>query len=321
MGVRIIINYLVIGKIMFSPPPPGESLPRTCCGVAANRISLHPPKLRFVGLSLWRGETIHASLRKICIAILTFLICFSTFACSAASNQIAACRGGGQTRSDSMPEQIATQSARFLGKPYLLHPLDEKTLYRFDAFDCETYVDTVLALVFSNNNDEFKKNMNEIRYADGKPTFYTRNHFPSADWIPHNVKKGFVYWSPLNDHTISLFIQKRAWFAAQTKKPVPASIKDVRVTLPYIPLEEVSQRATKIPQGAIIFIVKPTFLLISHMGFALWKNNTLYFREASTLAGKVTDVELLPYLQAQSQFRYPIRGISVLVPNEKRQKS
>lgn len=251
------------------------------------------------------GKTIKRSLTVAALILITF----PTFA------------------SPTIVDKITTESAKFLGKPYVLHPLDETTLYRFDAFDCETYVDTVLALALSDNNfDEFKKTMNDIRYSDGKPNFYTRNNFPSADWIPNNVKKGFIHWSPLNDHTISLYIDKRKWYAEQTGKPVPDSIKNVTVTLPYLPVEEMPQHINDIPNGAIIFIVKPTFLLISHMGFAIWKDNQLYFREASFLNNKmgekiVRDVPFLQYFQYQLEHQSKIKGISILVPNEKRQKS
>ena len=57
----------------------------------------------------------------------------------------------------NLAQRIDAISAQFLGKPYLLGALgegeqgyyDSSPLYRTDAFDCETYVDTVLALIIS----------------------------------------------------------------------------------------------------------------------------------------------------------------------------
>lgn len=236
--------------------------------------------------------------------VLLFLISFSSLAESPIS------------------QKITAESAKFFGKPYIVHPLDEKTLYRFDGFDCQTYVETVLALAYANNFDEFKKNMNDIRYADGKPNFYTRNNFPDADWIPNNIKKGFVQWSNLNTQTISMKINKRKWYEAQTGKPAPDFIDDVTVNLPYVPVQGISKAVPCIPNGAILFIIKPSFLLISHMGFAIWKNGMLYFREASNIGKKeVRDVPLQRYIQYQLDDHANIKGISILVPNEKRQKS
>jgi len=221
----------------------------------------------------------------------------------------------------TISQKITTESAKFFGKPYIVHPLDEKTLYRFDGFDCQTYVETVLALAYAHNFDEFKKNMNDIRYADGKPNFYTRNNFPDADWIPNNVKKGFVQWSDLNTQTISMKIDKRKWYEEQTGKPAPDFIRDVTVNLPYVPLQELPQVVPHIPNGAIIFVINPTFLLISHMGFAIWKDGTLYFREASYIKHVVKDVPLLKYFQYRAHYEPNLKGITILVPNEKWQES
>src|SRR5690606_32543867 len=54
----------------------------------------------------------------------------------------------------SLPERVDKLSSIFLGSDYVGDPLgegesgvyDRDPLYRFDAFDCTTYVETVLAL-------------------------------------------------------------------------------------------------------------------------------------------------------------------------------
>ncbi len=59
--------------------------------------------------------------------------------------------------------------------PYMVDPLGEgergefnnKPLYRFDGFDCTTFVETVIALALSRNADEFKDKINRVRYKDG----------------------------------------------------------------------------------------------------------------------------------------------------------
>jgi hypothetical protein len=228
---------------------------------------------------------------------------------------------------DSLPNRIVEVSAKFLNKPYLADPLGEgpqgkfsqKPLYRFDAFDCQTYVETVMALSLSHTMQQFQQQLLQIRYSNGKPDFYTRNHFPGIDWIPHNIQKKYIIYSPLNTDSISIIIDKQQWFNAKTQRKNPSIPSRIKVTLPYIALSRVPFIIDKIPDSAIIMIVRPTFLLISHTGFAVWKNNVLYLREASSYHHKVTDVPLLEYLQAQAH--YGVKGIVVLIPQDNRQQS
>ncbi len=85
------------------------------------------------------------------------------------------------------------------GYPYIAEPLGEgsdalynqKPLYRLDAFDCTTFIETILALATTqaNKNDSitlknFQNKINAIRYKDADISFYNRNHFPSGDWLP-----------------------------------------------------------------------------------------------------------------------------------------
>lgn len=227
--------------------------------------------------------------------------------------------GSDQTLSD----RIVSISADFLNKPYQLDPLGEgsqgqfsqKPLYRFDRFDCQTYVETVLALALSNSNHNtpaFQQKLLEIRYQNDKPDFFTRNHFPSADWIPNNIQKGYIKYAAIDNQKISMSIHKQQWFKDQTDIQNPNIPNKLRVTLPYISVDQLPDMINKIPNGSIIMIVKPSFLLISHMGFAIWKNNILYLRSASSLYHKVIDLPLLSYIENQS--RFGVKGIVVLIP-------
>ena len=66
--------------------------------------------------------------------------------------------------------------AKYIGAMYLSDPLgeaiapDTDPLIRDDAFDCVTFVETVIA-----NGDVDR--LNKIRYANGIPNFIERNHF------------------------------------------------------------------------------------------------------------------------------------------------
>ena len=108
------------------------------------------------------------------------------------------------TYSKKQPKDITQRVVLFsellLDRPYVLFPLgegrsgefDQAPLYRMDAFDCETYIDSVLALAFGEDLNSFKRYITQIRYKKGRVSFIDRNHFSSLDWNTNNQREGFV---------------------------------------------------------------------------------------------------------------------------------
>lgn len=263
-------------------------------------------------------------------------------------------------------QRIVMFSGLFLGKPYALTALgegpsgdyDQFPLYRCDAFDCETYVDTVLALALSNHFNQFKRRINEIRYLHAEIGFTQRNHFTDLDWNQNNQQQGF-----LNDITCSIYdkqhhpickqssalIDKPSWYqhmrpsilrlsdvndVAQAKKLAALKQEGSKLpitlsTLPYLPFTALFNKQgqanndifQQIPNAAVIEIVRPnwnlckeigTHLNVSHLGFAIWKNKTLFFRQASSTAGAIVDSPLIDYLR-EARKSPTIKGINVQV--------
>ena len=188
----------------------------------------------------------------------------------------------------------------------------------YEQMNCQNYVETVLARAVSTSPQALEKNMDAIRYSHDPENYFTRNHFPAGDWIPNNIKKHYVYYSPLNTAVISKMEDRPAWCVSQIRsnRLCHEHFKKTWVILRYIPVAKIPEVASHIPSGSILFIVKPNkYTLISHMGFAIQKDNRLYLRAASSLAGKVTDYDFLNYLQ----FEPNIKGISVLLPENRGQ--
>lgn len=119
--------------------------------------------------------------------------------------------------------------------------------------------------------------------------------------------------------------QKKRLIELKTKgKKLETTLSNV----PYIPFTALFSESkpnfylfSQIPNGAIIEIVRPnwdlrkqigTALDISHLGFAIWINNELYFRQASSQYGKVVDVPLIDYLN-KARSSPTIKGINVQV--------
>ncbi len=257
-------------------------------------------------------------------------------------------------------------SQYYLNSPYILFPLgeghpsqyDEMPRARLDGFDCQTYVDTVLALTLANNLNHFKKCLDKVRYHNGSVSFVTRNHFTSLDWNKNNQANGYLEdithtMTDQKKHPIvqyaSTEIDKASWYqklplarirvSSLTAEKQIKRLKTLHIAgkkfkpehaiVPYIPLNQLIDKKgqprlyflKQIPSGAIIEIVRPhwqlkniigTDLDISHLGFAFWKNNVLYFRQASSNAHKVIDIPLVTYLNEASK-NPTIGGINIQI--------
>ena len=142
-----------------------------------------------------------------------------------------------QLPKSNMALRLDIISAQFVDKVYILGALgegsnarfDQKPRYRTDAFDCDTYVTTVLALALADNVEGFKQCMSKVRYKDGEVKFITRNHFMSLDWNPNNQRQGFIKditesIKNKNNQSVakiaSALIDKPSWYQHFTRKNI-----------------------------------------------------------------------------------------------------
>jgi len=236
-------------------------------------------------------------------------------------------------------------SRAYLGKPYGLNgPLgegsegryDQDPLWRFDTFDCTTYVETMLALALAQSPQEFEQHMLDIRYENGHIDYVTRNHFTSLQWVPNNIANGY-----LTDLTHRLApkgvvqlaraeINQPGWYAMK-------AFKDLRVfdvapdalaarweewkaegtrlnieeaSISYIPIDWIAANPAflrTIPHGSVINFVRPnwdltssagTHLNVSHQGFVFQHSGQTWLRHASPSGTQtVREEPLLDYLR------------------------
>lgn len=214
----------------------------------------------------------------------------------------------------SMPERIDWISAQFLGVHYLLGSLGEgsKALYdqfpqyRVDAFDCDTYVNTVLSLALANSLTSFQQCVKNMRYKDGVVSYIQRNHFTGLDWNQNNQQQGILKditlnFKDQNHHSVAKIaeavINKPNWYAYKSIDTIRlettskekaqerlAELKNkgskLEITserVPYLPFTALfPQKNTpdmhllaQIPNGAIIEIVRPNWDLSQKIGTAL----------------------------------------------------
>ena len=201
----------------------------------------------------------------------------------------------------------------YLGVKYVNSPLGECTapdddpLIRFDAFDCTTFVETVLA-----NGCECC--LTQIRYKNGEVGFLTRNHFIESDWLNNNsdvVQNVSARYAPTAVRRV--MIDKGNWF--RVVHGVDVDVAPVWVDLEYVPYKYVS--GIKIDKPMIVLFVtdNPKFhdtigtdLAVVHMG--LWlPNGTL--RHASSEFGAVVDVDMVDYVAQRMKNKQNL-GIAVV---------
>jgi hypothetical protein len=210
----------------------------------------------------------------------------------------------------SIPERIEQISAQFLGKPYLLGALgegphgdyDQWPLYRTDAFDCQTYVETVLALALANHLPHFQQCLNHLRYKNGFISYTHRNHFTCLDWNRNNQKhilKDITRTIRDRNHHLVIryaraVIDKPSWYRHQTMDAIRLNHADQKERasrlhslqqealhvskktsiIAYIPFtalfNSIGQANTylfdQIPNAAIVEIVRPNWDLSKEIG-------------------------------------------------------
>jgi hypothetical protein len=206
-------------------------------------------------------------------------------------------------------------SHHFLTMPYLEAPLDEDRLFRFDAFDCLTYVNTVLALLFSNNWVEFKRHIVRLNYYNSIVSYEKRFHFMCVDWNSQNSANNYIsditrFIVDKNNARICEYayalINKPAWFKNKLGI-IPENCRKAHACTPYIPLPFLFKKniLNQLPAISIVEIVRPnwdlrqqigTQLNISHLGFLLRINGKFIFRHASQIEQCVIEHPFLDYL-------------------------
>ncbi|WP_454785997.1 N-acetylmuramoyl-L-alanine amidase-like domain-containing protein [Legionella sp. WA2024007413] len=220
----------------------------------------------------------------------------------------------GSMPNSSMSDRIDWVSSQFLGVPYVLGSLgegpearyDQYPQYRVDAFDCDTYVNTVVSLAMANSLTSFQQCIKNIRYKNGTVSYLQRNHFTGLDWNHNNQRNGI-----LRDITLTIkdqnnqpvakvadaLVNKPNWYAYKTVgtirlangdkgkeeerlvelKRKGAQLETISEEVPYLPLTTLFLEKNKpnmylfaqIPNGAIIEIVRPNWDISQKIGTAL----------------------------------------------------
>ncbi|MFA6092521.1 MAG: N-acetylmuramoyl-L-alanine amidase-like domain-containing protein [Elusimicrobiota bacterium] len=245
-----------------------------------------------------------------------------------------------------MSARIEAVSALFLGTPYVLGALGEGTygqfdrdpLIRFDAVDCTTFVETVMALALADGLSQGAKMLNRIRYKNGNIRYVQRRHFTEADWIPGNIAEGFLRdvtreLSGGAARTARKLVKKEAWYARKTASDLSGlsesekqaqlkrlqslgrGLPDEEAELPYLPIENLAEALPRIPSGTIASLVRedqpdmPT--MVSHQLFIIDGPDGKVVRHAAAKRG-VEDVPALEYFQRYADSKWKLLGLNLV---------
>ena len=228
-----------------------------------------------------------------------------------------------------LAQRLDTVSAKFLGTRYVVSPLgegkgkDPDPLLRTDAVDCLTFVEETIALSLAPDAAGVLPLLTRIRYEGETPDFEARNHVMEAQWLPNNLKKGF-----LNDVTRALGgeatvkvtkkLDDAAW-AGKAGADLGLSREGQKrgeFSWEMIPAATAEEKLKQAPTGTIVVVVRadrPALVTrISHVGFLVHKKEGPFLRHASKSFGKVVDEPLANYLGRNLAYaKWTVEGLSL----------
>ncbi|RUT73096.1 N-acetylmuramoyl-L-alanine amidase-like domain-containing protein [Ancylomarina longa] len=221
----------------------------------------------------------------------------------------------------ALDARVIEVAKMFMQTPYVGGTLEsdgkEKLVVNFRELDCTTYLENVVALSKIMQKDNFQdadflKELEHLRYRNGKLSDYASRLHYFSDWIYENEKKGIVenitarIGGVKYDKTINFMSTHIASYPAL--KADTSLVKQIQQTekqinqrnLYYIPEEKIQSIEEKIQNGDLIAITtKIKGLDISHVGIAIKMQNRLHLMNASSRAHKVviSDLPLAEMLQ------------------------
>ncbi len=230
------------------------------------------------------------------------------------------------TGQDFSPGNLVVETGRFfLGAPYregtLEGPGREKLIVNLHAFDCTTFVETVLALVRCAASgkispQEFRGNLRRIRYRRGKIDGYASRLHYFTDWLADNQKKKTLtdvsrdLGGERRQKEIHFMTTRRERYAALKNQTQAGKMRRTERRLSRSPFyvigkERVSRIQDDIQPGDLIaFTTNQEGLDVAHVGLAVRERGRLRLLHASRREGAVvvSRETLSAYLRRRGNF-------------------
>jgi hypothetical protein len=196
----------------------------------------------------------------------------------------------------------------FLGTPYVAHTLEgpeEQLVVRLDGMDCATFVEVALALFRTwrggaDEFEEFARELERIRYRDGKMEGYTSRLHYFSEWIRHQHSRGAG--KDLTKALGGIPREKPIDFmsthpqAYERLKDDPALVEEIRaIELGlgrkewfYIPTGRIREAEKGFRNGDVVGITTNVEGLdIMHVGILVYREDSWHLLHASSREGRV----------------------------------
>ena len=192
--------------------------------------------------------------------------------------------------------------------PYVAGTLEtkkaESLIINLSKFDCVTFVENVVALVWylksrKKSFEAFRRLLQKIRYRQGRLQGYSSRLHYFSDWIHDNQKKGIV--RDVTEEIGGRPLRKVITFMT-THPEIYPPLKDTanlrrmksierkinRRSLFFIPKKTLRRLEDQIREGDLIAITSNTEGLdVQHAGFAARVKNRIHLLHVSSIEGKV----------------------------------
>jgi hypothetical protein len=232
--------------------------------------------------------------------------------------------------SRALPDRLVEISRRFLNTPYVSSPLGEGSgkdpdpTFRYDAVDCLTFVEETIALSLAQGPDEVEPLLRELRYGR-EPRYEDRNHLMEAQWLPNNVRKGFVRdvtrsYGGEDTRVVTKRLTPATWTSRSSRAldlPLERQVKG-EFPLQIIPLDKVLEKAPAIPSGTILVVVREDLpglvTRVSHLGFVVQRRGRTFMRHAAmSVYGRVVDEDLESFVSRNLKYdKWRVTGVGLL---------
>ncbi|MBO7463600.1 MAG: DUF1460 domain-containing protein [Bacteroidales bacterium] len=231
--------------------------------------------------------------------------------------------------------RIVEAAQNLLGRPYVGGTLDEgdeeTVVIDLKRFDCVTFQETCLALAKDAGSAEpsfenFYRQLEDLRYHDGRNTGYCSRLHYSTDWIADNTLRGNITDITKNIGGVVLpnqidFMSTHSHLYKHLNGNAAAtdSIRAREQWLNdhhtyYIPKSQIAAVADKIPSGSLIFITTSTpGLDFAHVGIAVRDSKgalRMYHASSTDHKTTISPTPLAQYLMGIKKFT----GIAVAMP-------
>ena len=238
-----------------------------------------------------------------------------------------------EVRLGPLQDRVVALSEGFLGTPYVLSPLGEGTgkdpdpLVRYDAVDCVTMVEEVMAMSLAPDAASRLEWLNRIRYS-GAPAWETRNHIMEAQWLPKNIERGLLRdvtraYGGTSTRTVTKSLTPKVWAEKNgVELGLPVDVQPQGTfSLDVVPAEAALKALTKAPSGLVVVVVRAdrpkAVTRVSHVGFLIQTPKGPVLRHASRSFKHVTDEPLAHYLTRNLDFgKWTIEGLALFQVQE-----